>query len=156
MSPKPARPKVLKTVVANVPPAYIAPAVTSYASARVLGNEQLAGTAFTTVAIPSALAALLVSLVALAVPVAAVRRRWVRVTKALVVGAVGAAALAAGVCAVLVANGTFDVTTLIGAPISAAIGGAITAARVTASRTTRAAADTRPAARDLAHSASAR
>ncbi|RLK61845.1 hypothetical protein CLV68_2386 [Actinokineospora cianjurensis] len=109
----------LATVAANVIPAYVMPAAMSYASALALADHRLAAASVTTIAIPSALAALAVTFGPRG------GRRPVR----MLVAACLCAALAFVASLALVHTGLAGSTLFLDAVPSAALGGVITAAR---------------------------
>ncbi|GAA3029950.1 hypothetical protein [Actinokineospora globicatena] len=117
--PRTAQRSPLTAVAANVIPAYAMPALMSYASALAISDPRLAAASVTTIAIPSALAALAVTF----------GPRGGRRTVRAIVGAGVCAALAFAASIVLVHFGLFDSTLFLDAVPSAALGGAITAAR---------------------------
>ncbi|WP_018684448.1 hypothetical protein [Actinokineospora enzanensis] len=103
----------------NVVLAYVMPAIMSYASALALDDQRLAAASLTTIAIPSALAALAVTFTP---------RGGGRLVRMLV-AAVLCAASAFAVSFLLVQNGLFGSDLFLDAVPSAVIGGVITAAR---------------------------
>ncbi|GAA2986137.1 hypothetical protein [Actinokineospora diospyrosa] len=109
----------LVAIAANVVPAYVMPAAMSYVSALVIADDRLAAASLTSIAIPSALAALAVTFAPRG------GRRSVRLLVAALLCA-GAAFLAS---TTLVHFGLAESTLLLDATPSAALGGAITAAR---------------------------
>ncbi|MBM7773931.1 hypothetical protein JOD54_004135 [Actinokineospora baliensis] len=109
----------LSTIAANVIPAYVMPAAMSYLSALALDDARLAAASVTTIAVPSALAALAVTFAPRG------RHRLVRVLLA----AVFCAALAFIASFTLVHTGLAAPTLFLDAVPSAVLGGVITAAR---------------------------
>ncbi|GAA3882377.1 hypothetical protein GCM10022243_53740 [Saccharothrix violaceirubra] len=107
------------TLVANVVPAYVMPAAMSYASALALDDHRLAAASLTTIAVPSALAALAVTFAPRG------GRRVVR----MLLAAVLCAGLAFAASLALVHTGLAAPTLFLDAVPSAALGGVITAAR---------------------------
>jgi hypothetical protein len=108
-------------------PAYAVPAIQVFVTSRLLGDDRLSMAAFTSIAIPSAVAAALVTVVLHG------RTPEVRPTVALALTTVLAAALGCATIAVAVAaslwgTGLADSTILLDAVPSAAVGGAVTAA----------------------------
>ncbi|WP_157440250.1 hypothetical protein [Actinokineospora inagensis] len=106
-------------IAANVVPAYVMPAAMSYVSALLLADHRLAAAALTTIAVPSAIAALAVTFAP---------RGGRRVVRMLVAAVLCAAAAAAG-CLALVHTGLAESTLFLDAVPSAVLGGVITAAR---------------------------
>ncbi|PPK62368.1 hypothetical protein V5P93_001635 [Actinokineospora auranticolor] len=119
--PRTAQRSTLATIAMNVIPAYVMPAAMSYASALAVDDHRLAAASVTTIAIPSALAALAVTFAP---------RGGGRAVRMLL-GAVLCAALAFAASLALVHTGLAAPTLFLDAVPSAALGGVITAARTT-------------------------
>jgi hypothetical protein len=127
-------PTLIGRLVSNVLPAYAFPAITTYANARLIHKADLAHAALTTIAIPSAVAALLVTVGTHLISRRSLRRRNdqpeagpIKVGR--ITARAGLISLACGLALslILIANRQFGPELLLQAPLSAAIGGATTA-----------------------------
>ena len=114
-----------------VAPSYAVPAAISYAGGVLTRDASLGAAAFTIIAVPSAAAAAMVTVVGWVV-----ERKWadhwnVTAVSAVAVGLVGSAVVAASLCAAAVVGmaeagmGLLDIDILRYAPLSAALGGAV-------------------------------
>jgi hypothetical protein len=121
--PRPA--PLARAVVVAALPAYALPAVQVFVTSRLLGDDRLATAAFTSIAVPSAVAAALVTVV-LHGRTPAVRPAAALTT--VLAAALGCATIALAVAASLGGTGLADSTLLLDAVPSAAVGGTVTAA----------------------------
>ncbi|MEU5695286.1 hypothetical protein [Actinosynnema sp. NPDC020468] len=124
------RPGRLTAVLRSALPAYAFPAVTAYLNAKIIPDPDLAArletASYSTIAIPSAASAVLVTLwLHNRTPPEAPTRG--RVARAMALAALVCAALAGAVSAVLIANGLQDLSVLQFTLSSAVIGGSISA-----------------------------
>jgi hypothetical protein len=121
-SPRRRRPP---TVLGALIGAYLIPALSTYLNARLIHNPTLGRAAWTTISIPSAIAA--AGATAWALP----RLRMVgSTTRAVVRAALGWAAAAAAVTGWLVGNGWADAMAFTELPVAAAMGAAIATRKV--------------------------
>lgn len=115
-----------RTLLAATLPAYLAPALMSWTSAQVTGDTRLAHASYTTIAVPSALAALLITWLCSrrTAPPSPLKRASAYVA---FVAAIASCGTAIVLSAVVIALGYFDQSLLGDAGLSAAIGGGIAA-----------------------------
>jgi hypothetical protein len=130
---------LVRTLLRNVLPSYLGPAVMVSVNARMISDratsEALADAAFTTIAIPSALAALAVSVViGRRFPGVASLTVTHKVFRSAILAALTCGAFAAGISMILVGNGFAPHRLFLDAIPSAALGGAITAAQTARAR----------------------
>jgi hypothetical protein len=123
-----ARPALPVALISAVVPAYLFPALTTAVNALVISHRELAAAAWTTIGIPSAAAAVVVTLwthgrTPPGRPTAA------RSARAFAVAALACALLAGAGSAVLIGNGVLPLSALRYTLTSAAIGGGLAARR---------------------------
>ncbi|TCO61042.1 hypothetical protein [Actinocrispum wychmicini] len=134
------RPGRLSAAVRSAVPAYAFPAVTAYLNAQLIPDSDLAArlevASYSTIAIPSAVAAVLVTLwLHSRTPPEAPSRG--RVARTVAIAALVCVALAGAVSAVLIGNGLQDLSILQFTLGSAALGGGLSARKWVRSRARR-------------------